>query len=53
MNKFKGFIKDAFKETNHRYEILEQFTLPSDFKTIDTFQEGDYLKVVFIRKQPK
>lgn len=51
MNKFKGFIKDAFKESNDRYEILEQYTLPSDFETIDTFQEGDYLKVIFIRKQ--
>ena len=52
MNKFKGFIKDAFKESKSRYEILEQYTLPSDFKTIDTFKEGDYLKVVFIKKQP-
>lgn len=50
MDKFKGFIRDAFKESNLGYKILEEYTLPSDFKTIDEFEEGDYLKVVFIKK---
>lgn len=50
MDKFKEFIRDAFKESNIRYKILEEYTLPSDFKTIDEFKEGDYLKVVFIKK---
>jgi 23S rRNA (cytosine1962-C5)-methyltransferase len=51
MNKFKEFIKDAFKESNLGYKILEEYTLPEDFKSIDEFKEGNYLKVVFIKKQ--
>lgn len=50
MDKFKGFIKEAFKESNVEYKILEEYTLPEDFKTIDEFKEGDYLKVVFIKR---
>lgn len=49
MNKFKEFISQAFKESNISYKILEEYTLPSDFRTIDEFKEGDYLKVVFIK----
>ena len=29
---------------------MEQFALPADFKTIREFKEGNYLKVVFIKK---
>jgi 23S rRNA (cytosine1962-C5)-methyltransferase len=50
MKKFKGFIDTAFKESNQRYKLLEEFSLPDDFKTIDEFKEGNYLKVVFIKK---
>lgn len=50
MKKFKQFIDSAFKESNERYKILEQFSLPADFKTIPEFKEGNYLKVVFIKK---
>ncbi len=50
MKKFKGFIDAAFKETNERYTIIEEFTLPEDFKTISAFPEGNYLKVVFLQK---
>jgi len=50
MKKFKGFIDLAFKEMDIEYTLLEEFTLPSDFKTIKEFKEGNYLKVVFIRK---
>ncbi|MBM7704143.1 class I SAM-dependent rRNA methyltransferase [Metabacillus iocasae] len=50
MKKFKGFIKDAFKEMNMDYQLMEEFSLPEDFKTIKEFKEGDYLKVVFIKK---
>ncbi|WP_110112704.1 class I SAM-dependent rRNA methyltransferase [Bacillus sp. CGMCC 1.16541] len=53
MKKFKGFIKDAFKEMKMNYQLLEEFSLPSDFKTIKEFKEGDYLKVVFIKKIDK
>ncbi|MGB8001639.1 MAG: class I SAM-dependent rRNA methyltransferase [Anaerobacillus sp.] len=50
MKKFKGFIDQAFKETNGKYQLLEEFTLPEDFRTIKEFREGNYLKVAFIRK---
>ena len=51
MKKFKSFIHAAFNESNAKYKILEEYTLPEDFKTIKEFPEGDYLKVVFIRKK--
>ena len=51
MNKFKGYIKTAFKESNEQYSLMEEFSLPEDFRTIKAFPEGDYLKVCFIRKQ--
>ncbi|MBU9722384.1 MULTISPECIES: class I SAM-dependent rRNA methyltransferase [Bacillaceae] len=50
MNKFKGFIDAAFKESGEKYELLEEYTLPDDFRTTNTFREGDYLKVVFVKK---
>ncbi|GAF63344.1 putative methyltransferase [Bacillus sp. TS-2] len=50
MKVFKGFIDNAFKEMNGQYKIEEEYTLPSDFKTTRSFKEGNYLKVVFIRK---
>ncbi|ASJ50643.1 MULTISPECIES: class I SAM-dependent rRNA methyltransferase [Bacillus] len=50
MKKFKGFIDTAFKEMNGKYKMLEEHSLPEDFRTIDQFKEGDYLKVVFIEK---
>ena len=51
MKRFKGFIKTAFQECNEKYEVLEEYSLPEDFRTIKEFPEGDYLKVVFIRKK--
>ncbi len=50
MKKFKTFIDTAFKQMEERYSILEEYSLPKDFKTINSFKEGDYLKVVFIKK---
>ncbi|MFP5106692.1 class I SAM-dependent rRNA methyltransferase [Neobacillus sp. C211] len=50
MDKFKSFIDAAFKESGSRYKQLEEFSLPVDFKTVKEFPEGDYLKVVFIKK---
>ncbi|MEH7382066.1 class I SAM-dependent rRNA methyltransferase [Bacillus sp. JJ1533] len=50
MKKFKGFIDRAFKESNSIYRIEEEFSLPQDFQTIKQFKEGNYLKVVFIKK---
>lgn len=50
MKKFKGFIEKAFGQTGGKYKILEEHTLPEDFKTIKEFKEGDYLKVVILKK---
>jgi 23S rRNA (cytosine1962-C5)-methyltransferase len=50
MGKFKGFIDTAFEESGGRYKLVEEFSLPADFKTIKEFPEGNYLKVVFIKK---
>lgn len=50
MIKFKGFIDTAFKEIHGKYKILEEFTLPLDFRTIKEYEESNYLKVVFIKK---
>ncbi|WP_100330022.1 class I SAM-dependent rRNA methyltransferase [Bacillus xiapuensis] len=49
MKKFKRFIQDACKETKTNFNILEEYSLPEDFRTIRAFPEGDYLKVVFLR----
>lgn len=50
MGRFRQFIDKAFNELNCRYKIEEVFTLPKDFRVDNSFREGDYLKVVFIRK---
>jgi 23S rRNA (cytosine1962-C5)-methyltransferase len=50
MQKFKGFIDQAFKETGRKYQTLEEYTLPPDFKTKKGYKEGNYLKVVFVQK---
>lgn len=50
MSKFKNFIQEAFEKTGGNYRILEEFSLPNDFKTIKEFPEGNYLKVVIFEK---
>jgi 23S rRNA (cytosine1962-C5)-methyltransferase len=49
MQKFKGFIEKAFKEEGKSYKIVEEFTLPKDFRVRKEFKEGDYLKVLFVK----
>ncbi|MDQ7062000.1 MAG: class I SAM-dependent methyltransferase [Sulfurimonas sp.] len=50
MMTFNDFIKKAFKELNIKYKIELSYTLPKDFRVHPKFREGNYLKVVFIRK---
>ncbi|WP_257347587.1 class I SAM-dependent rRNA methyltransferase [Pseudalkalibacillus decolorationis] len=50
MSKFKQFIEQAFKEMNGSYKLMDEYSLPKDFKTIKAFPEGDYLKVAIIKK---
>ncbi|AMX01140.1 class I SAM-dependent rRNA methyltransferase [Rummeliibacillus stabekisii] len=53
MKKFKTFIDQAFKDTNTKYKIVEQYGLPKDFRATREFPEFNYLKVVFIKKLSK
>ncbi|MDS9472062.1 class I SAM-dependent rRNA methyltransferase [Sporosarcina pasteurii] len=50
MKRFKTFIDRAFKETNTRYKILEESSLPRDFRSNRDFPEFNYLKVVILQK---
>jgi len=50
MMTFSDFISKAFKELKGKYEVKERFSLPKDFRVLDKFPEGNYLKVVFIKK---
>lgn len=46
---FKQFIKTACKEKGVGYDILEHYSLPEDFLTLEAFPEGNYLKVFFVK----
>ncbi len=50
MKTFRGFITKAFKELDGKFEIKQSHTLPKDFKVNPKFKEGNYLKVIFIKK---
>jgi len=51
MDKFKTFVKNAFKAKEASFTIVEQFSLPKDFAVHKNFKEGNYLKVLFIQKK--
>ena len=50
MMTFSDFVKKAFKELKGRYKVEQSFSLPKDFRVHEKFKEGNYLKVMFIRK---
>lgn len=50
MKKFKQMIEKAAKIAACSYRIEEAFGLPSDFSVIPEFPEGNYLKILFVRK---
>ena len=50
MMKFRQFIEQAFREIGGKYDILETYSLSKDFTVCNEFKEGNYLKVVFIKK---
>jgi len=50
MMRFSDFVAQAFKELKGKYRLEESFSLPKDFRVNEKFREGDYLKVMFIRK---
>ncbi len=53
MKKFKSFISRAFEETEAGYEVLHEFSLPEDFRTLKEYEEGNYHKVVFLQLKPE
>lgn len=50
MKKFKSFIDKGFADAGSRYKILEESSLPKDFRTNRDFPEFNYLKVVILQK---
>lgn len=50
MGRFKKLIEQGFKKTGNSYRILEEFSLPEDFRVSKAYKEGNYLKVLFIEK---
>ncbi|WP_017473250.1 class I SAM-dependent rRNA methyltransferase [Amphibacillus jilinensis] len=50
IEKFKQMITKAFREVGEQYQFVETFQLPEDFRYHPQFEEGNYLKVVFIKK---
>lgn len=50
MKKFKTFIDEAFKASGTKYKILEESSLPKDFRTNRDYPEFNYLKVCIIQK---
>lgn len=50
MRKFKQFIDKGFKDSHTKYKILEEKSLPNDFRTNKEYPESNYLKVVFLQK---
>ncbi len=49
MDKFNQIIGKGFNLANARFEILETFTLPRDFRSHRLYEPSDYLKVHFIK----
>lgn len=47
----KSFKKMIAEGMDSKYEIIDEQRLPSDFRTLPQFSEGNYLKVLFIRKK--
>ena len=45
--KFQKMIEESLKKKQVRFKKMNEFHLPSDFKTISSFEEGNYLKVFF------
>ncbi|MBE1553045.1 class I SAM-dependent rRNA methyltransferase [Sporosarcina limicola] len=50
MKKFKTFIEEGFAGAGSKYKILEESSLPKDFRTNRDYPEFNYLKVVILQK---
>lgn len=47
--KFLFHIKEALSEESRKYEIIEEFRLPEDFRINKKYNASNYLKVIFIK----
>jgi 23S rRNA (cytosine1962-C5)-methyltransferase len=50
LSRFRDNIKSAFEELGKKFEIIENFSLPKDFKVDTNQRESNYLKVLFIKR---
>lgn len=50
MTKFKGFINTAFQQAGESYRIIEELSLPKDFRYHRDYPEFNYLKVVILQR---
>ncbi|PKR77581.1 RlmI/RlmK family 23S rRNA methyltransferase [Halalkalibacillus sediminis] len=50
MNQFKKLVDKGFKESGEKYQILEEYSLPQDFKTNKQYKQSNYLKVLIVKK---
>ncbi|MHC5229167.1 class I SAM-dependent rRNA methyltransferase [Enterococcus sp. LJL99] len=48
MKRYKTMIQEALEAKGVQYHIREVYQLPADFRVNPDFQEGNYLKVLFI-----
>lgn len=49
MKKFKGMLAKGFKEKSASYRIVDEYSLPDDFRVHKHFSQGNYLKVVILQ----
>ncbi|HLQ71709.1 MAG TPA: class I SAM-dependent rRNA methyltransferase [Bacillota bacterium] len=47
--KFKNMLVEGFEKEKKSYRILEEYSLPEDFRVHKQFPSGDYLKVVIMQ----
>ena len=47
--KFRQMIEEALKNKGVKFTVFQEEKLPADFHIADSFPEGNYLKVLFIK----
>lgn len=51
--KFRQMIEEALKNKGVKFTVFQEEKLPADFHIADSFPEGNYLKVLFIKIKKK
>ena len=47
--KFRQMVEESLKNKGVKFTIFQEEKLPADFQIADSFPEGNYLKVLFIK----